>query len=613
MSTLDELVYYCREENIFGALMLTGKWGCGKTYLIEKELINALGENYVVIRISLFGESAVNSIHKKVQKEFFNKFLDNQDNIIGKAKKQLNNSKQKKVKKFISIVAKNKLEDSQNVALNPYDWIEVENKIKNKNVILIFDDMERCTLNTVDTLGCINEYIENKKIKTIIVANEEKITALNSLQNDDGEEKQNLNGVKESDGEIPYSEVKEKIIVRTLKYIPKYETIIHNILVDYKTKDEKYTKFLIDYESQLTDVFMCGQSENIRSLKCAIQDFERVYSELQKHDINEDMVKYYQSFVAFTLSAKAGKLKKNNSYGSLFIDYEISKEYRGYYDNRIMHNGIQNWSLEGTWDEDGISYDIEKRIKINKGFDSEYLVRNSPYILLEEKVIEESFPKVLEMAYEGSLNIDEYVNLVSNISYMREIGYTLPVIPDMEKLEIGVDKCLNLILETDDGKNRIAYDISDDRINNLTPAERKIYQKISDFRDKEIQVFAVNKRKYITALEMRDMQSIAECTNKKFNIFDEELKEKVLNCYKCLSNGDRNQFMSLFKDSWMYSTIPSESKAEDFLYNFKELNNQLSDLKVEEENTGYKLRAIHTGRFIVAIDGIIRYLSNYLN
>ena len=35
MSTLSELEYYCREENSFGALMFTGEWGCGKTYLIE--------------------------------------------------------------------------------------------------------------------------------------------------------------------------------------------------------------------------------------------------------------------------------------------------------------------------------------------------------------------------------------------------------------------------------------------------------------------------------------------------------------------------------------------------------------------------------------------------
>ncbi len=30
MSTLDELEYYCREENVYGALMFVGGWGSGK-------------------------------------------------------------------------------------------------------------------------------------------------------------------------------------------------------------------------------------------------------------------------------------------------------------------------------------------------------------------------------------------------------------------------------------------------------------------------------------------------------------------------------------------------------------------------------------------------------
>ena len=68
MATIDELAYYCREENSFGALMLTGKWGCGKTYLIENDLSDELGNDYIIIRVSLFGESSVDNIHQKVQK-----------------------------------------------------------------------------------------------------------------------------------------------------------------------------------------------------------------------------------------------------------------------------------------------------------------------------------------------------------------------------------------------------------------------------------------------------------------------------------------------------------------------------------------------------------------
>ena len=57
--------------------MFTGEWGCGKTYLIEHELADRLGEGYIIIRISLFGESSVDSINRKVQKAYFQEVMLN--------------------------------------------------------------------------------------------------------------------------------------------------------------------------------------------------------------------------------------------------------------------------------------------------------------------------------------------------------------------------------------------------------------------------------------------------------------------------------------------------------------------------------------------------------
>ena len=55
MNTVDELVYYCNEVDPVGAIMLTGQWGSGKTYLIEHELAEKLKDTHIIVRISLFG------------------------------------------------------------------------------------------------------------------------------------------------------------------------------------------------------------------------------------------------------------------------------------------------------------------------------------------------------------------------------------------------------------------------------------------------------------------------------------------------------------------------------------------------------------------------------
>ena len=42
MNTLEELKYYCEENQPVGAMLLTDEWGCEKTYLIDHDLKETL-------------------------------------------------------------------------------------------------------------------------------------------------------------------------------------------------------------------------------------------------------------------------------------------------------------------------------------------------------------------------------------------------------------------------------------------------------------------------------------------------------------------------------------------------------------------------------------------
>lgn len=94
MKTVDELVYYCHECEPVGALLLSGEWGCGKTYLIEHELKNALADTSVVLRISLFGMTLPEEIHIAVRREWMTEYckikgVDKIAKKIGQGKKWL--------------------------------------------------------------------------------------------------------------------------------------------------------------------------------------------------------------------------------------------------------------------------------------------------------------------------------------------------------------------------------------------------------------------------------------------------------------------------------------------------------------------------------------------
>lgn len=74
MKTIDELMYYCEEPEPVGAVLLTGEWGCGKTYLIDNELKEALKDKAHVIRISLFGITTIEGIHMAIKQAWISEY-----------------------------------------------------------------------------------------------------------------------------------------------------------------------------------------------------------------------------------------------------------------------------------------------------------------------------------------------------------------------------------------------------------------------------------------------------------------------------------------------------------------------------------------------------------
>lgn len=644
MSTLNELEYYCHEENSFGALMFIGEWGCGKTYLIEHELADRLGEGFIIIRISLFGESSIESINRKVQKAYFQEVMlnmggnveelvkvvpgvtdkkasqigDGINKATGKFEEmsdKLNKSKFGRFVHFAAEMAKKIPGADKVLALNLSECMPIEASIADKKVILVFDDLERSTVDEVAVLGCINEYCENKHIKTIIVANEEKILEKNFGQEVDANQETSFNKTMHTDTavKIKYSEIKEKIVVRTIKNIPDYKSIFTEIITDYNTQNEEYKNFLIENKMCLVNVFTSGSIANIRSIKCAIQDFQRVFIELRKKGIEDDLPIYFQTFVAYTLLIKTGRIPKSERYGYLFCDSEIEKEYPGYYVRRYMLPGVREWLTEGKWNEQNICDDIDKMLEVKKGAEPKDLVRNLRLIDLEEDTIKKGLPKVLEMAYAGTLDIDDYITLLGNMYWARTISYELPEKPDMKKLETGVEKCLEILCNSDESDTRVRKMISPNDMYLLSEDEKRIYMKICDFRDKELQMFAINKRKYLRALKSGKMAEIYECENKRFNIFDDELASAVADCFKVLPNSDRPSFSGVFCKMWNLRIGSQDLLIKESIPGLMKLKDGLFQIKTDEEEKGYGLKAALTKNFMQDVEGTVTKMKEKLD
>ena len=70
MELLKELKDYCDINNPVGALMISGEWGCGKTYLIKNKFIPSVKDIYVFVSVSLFGIDSLDKLRVEVVLEY---------------------------------------------------------------------------------------------------------------------------------------------------------------------------------------------------------------------------------------------------------------------------------------------------------------------------------------------------------------------------------------------------------------------------------------------------------------------------------------------------------------------------------------------------------------
>ena len=357
MNTLDELIRYCNEERHLGALLLTGEWGCGKTYLVDRDLADALRATHFIVRVSFLGIDSVEALNDAVRKQYLMVCTP----YLGKMKQKRENLKSGH--NFFDSLAKaleaiNPIQGgiaSAFVGLDPLEYVPLEPVVEDlhekkakKRVVLVFDDLNRSQLDWGKFVGTINEYCENKGFTTIVIGDMEAIRANPKFDT------------------MLYKTVKEKTIARTVRYLPDFQKVVTKILEESAWPSPEYAEFLAEHVQTITDVFCDDASvrntkirkyHNLRSLNCALQDFYRLYEILAEHQVPE-LGKYLYSFIVYILISRNGL----NNDGQPYFDYseeEIEHLYPGYSPDYLPESVIQ-WIEDGILDEDRISADIDR-------------------------------------------------------------------------------------------------------------------------------------------------------------------------------------------------------------------------------------------------------------
>lgn len=556
-----EILDFINRKETTGALLLTGQWGCGKTYLVKsiaKELNE--GKKYAVAVISLFGLDSVSAINKRV-KEAYTDFL------LGSYGKTA-----KKVSKALTTIAKDGMSvasaatngmpglsaASQGLsAVMSYDlfgFIDVKNTIakgdKERKFILVFDDLERNNLVIKDLLGAINEFVENKNIKVIIIADQEQI------DRDD------------------YNEYKEKLISRTIRMSSDYEQLIDCIIEEYTETATGYKQFLTANSILLKQVFAESKSDNLRTFKTILADFERMYEAWVGTDIPTDNMKWVlYTFAAEMFISKMPK-KDKPDHGKQNALYHLEKNDDGYEhkgNNRSSFSTFSGWINNGSWEKDRFIEELEDRYA---EADVPPVVRFLHYYFwsLQQADIDEGLPQALKLAYEGELSRDNLIYLLTKVHYLKSYSVTLPCEIDYAAIKAGLLKRIHGIkYRTIDEPNSHTFATPDQ----LDPEAHQIYELIDSIEDR--MVSWDNRALYIEYLHGRDGVSQSSVRNLFIDEFDDDLLAIFQDVYRCADNSGKQDYArSLLKLIFDGDNYSDEENIQKTKQNFNILIEWLS-------------------------------------
>lgn len=250
---------YLKDPNPQYAVLLEGKWGCGKTFFIrnwiEKSSKETDTEELKPLYVSLFGMSSTKEVTEAINHALF-PILDNK---YFKAFSKFGQVLGKAVLKCDFDVSGT--DCSANFDISPLmQLFSDDNTIKGQR-FLVFDDLERCHINIKQILGYINQFVENHKFKVVLVCNSNEF---------------------EKDDRIIFEKFKEKIVGRTFSLQQDTKAAIAAFV-----NEKPVQEFTKNHQEAIFYAFGVSGGSNLRILRQTVRDFNDIYSRLKYDTHNE--------------------------------------------------------------------------------------------------------------------------------------------------------------------------------------------------------------------------------------------------------------------------------------------------------------------------------------
>ena len=469
--------YLTKETN--NALLITGKWGVGKTYFFDNILSEKIEETsikedenvkYKPIRVSLSGVTNIGDIERRIVAELYPSL--NKEIKWGKGIFKFLLSIPK-IKEYIPEIPNSDVIDSGT-----------------NNLVICFDDLERRSKTfPIDSLiGYINNLTENNNLKTIIIANTDKIK------------------------DESFDEIKEKLIGREIEYKINIEEVFDILIQNEFQSFSEYTKFLRKEKEFICSFFQ--DYKNIRTLKFILSYYHDIFSQIEiiaphigyiQSNKNDILKRTLLFTIAIAIEFKRARcLKEDKETMSYelwpFLDFirdegedsieedkdisvkvkkrektdpsKLKYKYYGHYDYEFYESIFDYIVGINTFDSALFEKEVKEKSGIVEGQDiSEsykvYNEINSDYIFeISNEEYKKLLYKMLQYVDIGDYRLEDYVGIYNHvIKYNNPLGIAEEDLKD--RIIRGIEKGKDRFTYNPDLLRRLPYFEKSDKQNNI--------------------------------------------------------------------------------------------------------------------------------------------------
>lgn len=473
---IDIVKEYVENKNTGYAIMIDGEWGSGKTYFVREKLEKKLKKLWEetkreikFIYVSSYGVKSTNELDSKIYEKIILEFLPEKFKSKYQDIERGLGSLYEIIKEFKKLpnIPKNSIRN----------LIEILQKRNSKNYILIFDDIERCEMPITELLGYINEFVEHKSMKTIIIANEKEILKKKMYSNNElkylvaenkmldipieknriddifyknnklGKDEDKKINIEELDKRVEkifgedllYSQIKEKLIGITIFYVPDLKSVLETI-IDEEISNQKVKECIKTYDNKLINIMQNKNHINIRTLKIALKIIEKIFNVMFEMDLSmyeERIVHNCRTDILTYTMFECIEYKEGNSKESNKTEIFTISEENNYMDVKngfsFIDDIIKKSYINCKKVKEVITLYMKTKTEDVNDFEDPINVLGY-YWQMDDKDIERNYLLLKEKLRKNLYKISSYPKIIFIIMKLNDIGFPEHYIEDIKKI-----------------------------------------------------------------------------------------------------------------------------------------------------------------------------------